>query len=51
MQSTNSAAGIDFAGVAWGYGSAPPTTIAAAGCLDLWYNETAVKMPGAAATA
>jgi len=31
--------------------SATPDPVAAASWLDLWYNETAVKMPRAAATA
>jgi hypothetical protein len=29
-------------------GSATPATIAAASWLDLWYNETALNIPGAA---
>jgi hypothetical protein len=30
---------------------ATPATIAAVSWLDLWYNETALKIPGAAETA
>jgi hypothetical protein len=33
------------------FGSATPATIAAARRPDLWYNETALKIPGTAATA